>query len=915
MAKKSAQLTAAAPTAPGKQSKRPRVALFGPRSLTARLLVVLLVPTSALGVFAYHDVADRTTAASDAARISDQISLLQDSERLLAPLYTEYNAALGLRLAESVGLSNQAVYELVGIDFISMVTSARIQLDSGLDQIVASHGTERLHRGETIAEEVAQARDQLRATREALDGGHLLSVDLEESYGVLVDLVDDVAIRSREVFTSSSSGDELAQVATETTAFEYSLQYVTQSLNLIVASSTMSTDATPLYDLVASAGAFRSSLDRLGDRLSPQRAAELDALRAKPSFAAVDKAETEWVLALADVVMAGKTVATDRVAMDAITALLLASFERLGDLQTYGDTFLAQEMAIALDLQHDAAHARQAAVIWMASAVGMSLLLLGLVAASVLRPVRTLVRHSHQVRQGDLDVQAVRPTGPTDIRTLTQTFNEMVITLRAFDAQVQRLARGEAVIERPLPGPLGLTLRESVDRLAEVTQQLHESEAAATIQARTDALTGLANRTAVLDRLAEIGAGARATGLPGAIVYLDLDGFKNVNDTQGHGAGDRVLRQIGLRLRNACPNDMVARMGGDEFIVLIEQAGPIERVEAFAVQLIRLASEPCEARDGQQFTLTASAGVTLVDGECQPLECIAQADSAVYRAKEQGRSRVEAYDERLAAEIETRSEMALNMRRGLEENEFTLHFQPIISLADDRPVGVEALLRWTLPDGREISPVEFIPIAERTGLIVAVDEWVIDHALLVLRDWQDDPALAPLSLAINISGRHMSDGSLPSLLAAKCGAAGVDPRRLGVEITETYLMADSLRSRVVDELRELGIVVAIDDFGTGYSSMSSLHELAADTIKIDQVFVSGLTRRQIDRTIVELVLRLAESLDMDVIAEGVDSEEKLARLQELGCNKAQGFHIALPMDLATCTHWLRERVQHFAVPG
>ena len=393
-------------------------------------------------------------------------------------------------------------------------------------------------------------------------------------------------------------------------------------------------------------------------------------------------------------------------------------------------------------------------------------------------------------------------------------------------------------------------------------------------------------------------------------MYLDLDGFKNVNDTQGHGAGDRILRQIGARLRNACPHDVVARMGGDEFIVLIDEAGDIGLVEAFASQLISLVSEPCDARDGQQFTLTASAGVTLVDGECEPLECIAKADSAVYRAKELGRSRVEAYDEQLAAEIESRSEMALMMRRSLESDGFSLAFQPVVDLASGSPVAVEALARWVLPDGRQMSPSEFIPIAERTGTIVAIDEWVLERGLAVLHGWQADPVTRGLPLSINISGRHLTDSHLARTLAEHCALVGVDPHLLQVEITETYLMADAQHARtVVDELRALGVKVAIDDFGTGYSSMSSLHELNADTIKIDKVFVAGITRSSTDRTIVELVLRLAGSLGMDVIAEGVDTEEKLAQLVVLGCRYAQGFHLAEPMDLTSCTAWLHERHQ------
>jgi diguanylate cyclase (GGDEF)-like protein len=877
--------------------------------LAFRLLVVVLIPVVALAPFAYAEVRRSGDYANDAARAADAVALLRASQSLLLPLYTEATATSGLRSAELNGVDQATISRLTGIDFVPQVLAARSELDAGLANLLAVGGRVRLQTGTTIGEEIAAARAAMSEARQAFDDERLATVDLSRSFGRLVVLVHDIDDITTAVFDRSASNAALVTVVSDTRVFGEALQFVSIQLEAIVESATTGVTGTALYDLLSASGSFRSALDRLETRLSPARRATLTELRARPAWDLADEAERRWVLAVAEASITDTLVIDSPTALAAVADLLTAAFTRLDDLQQYGATFLAEELRIANEIQSSAATRHRTALVLTDGAIALSLVLFAVVIVSVVRPLRSLLRNSHQVREGDLAVEPAPPSGPTDIRLLTQTFNEMVVTLRAFDAQVQRLARGEAVIERPLPGPLGETLRESVSHLAEVTQQLHLSEAAAVIQARTDSLTGLANRASVLEHLSTMGANARERGEPGAIVYLDLDGFKNVNDTQGHGAGDRILRQIGARLRSACPNDLVARMGGDEFIVLVERAGDINKVEAFAAQLIALVGEPCEARDGQQFVLTASAGVTLVDGQCEPLECIARADSAVYSAKEQGRSRVEAYDEQLAAELESRSAMALMMRRGLENDEFQLHFQPVVNLTTDRPVAVEALLRWTLPDGRAVSPAEFIPIAERTGVIVAIDEWVIDHGLAVLREWQHDPITRDLRLAINISGRHLADRSLPRIMADKCAAAEVDPHRIGVEITETYLMADAHRARtILDELRQLGVSVAIDDFGTGYSSMGSLHELNADALKIDQMFVDGITRTAVDRTIVELVLRLADSLGMIVIAEGVDSEDKLVQLKALGCKYAQGYHIVVPMDLDTCTTWLTDRI-------
>ena len=880
-----------------------------PGSLTARLLLVFLVPTLVLGAFANAQVSHQRRTADHAATMHRSVELIRVGQQISVPLVVEYNAVYALQQAQAAGIEQRLAPLLAGPNVTRTISIARGMLDSALDDLDEQYGDFLLGDGTTIGDRVQAITTSLATQRAVFDRRG--TVEVAASYGALFELAALIDAATDQVMAQASSTPSLAHINAQVQTFEDAMRWGATTLAHIVDSAITGSAGTTITDEVAASGAFSAALTGLRDILPPDRAAEVEALLTGASFTEAKTVESDWVGSIVDAGTRFSDIAGSPEAIEAISRLYEARVYTLLDLYAYGERFLDDQAAIARDLTAEETRQGEVALIWIWVSAGGSVVLLGAVLATTLLPLRTLDRHTRSVREGDLAIEPTTPSGPTDIKSLTTTFNEMVVTLRAFDSQVGRLAKGDVAIDESLPGPLGATVRQSVRRLAEVTEQLHRSEAAATLQARTDELTGLSNRTAVLERIDAICHTAATTDRPGAVVYIDLDGFKNVNDTHGHAAGDRILREIGERLRAACPDDDVARMGGDEFIVLIERAENIERVSAFAEQLIRLVEEPCATREGQAFSLTASAGITLCDGSCDALETIARADFAVYHAKERGRGRVEAYDERLAAQIETRSEMALRLRHALDAGEFSLVFQPIIHLPTGRPVAVEALLRWTRSDGRSIGPAEFIPVAERTGVITAIDDWVIGQALATLSRWAPDPVMRPLRVFVNISGRHLDDGSLTRDISDGCAAAGVEPTSIGVEITETYLMRNARHSRlVVDGLRTLGVSVAIDDFGTGYSSMSALHELAVDTIKIDQSFVAGLVDSTPDRMIVDLVVRLAGSLGMQVTAEGVDSEEKLALLEGLGCEYAQGFHLAMPMGEHECTHWLRERIHH-----
>jgi diguanylate cyclase (GGDEF)-like protein len=864
--------------------------------LSFRLLVVLLVPMAGLQVFAWREVNRQRSVAADSEDVRAGVEVMRTTGSLLVPIAQEM--AVSRALVEG---SQQ------GLDTESMLGSARSIIDDTIDTLLLQLTSLSPPNEEDILDDIDSLRSALTTARASVDAGeaNIPSAVAGQLERVLAQAVTLNTNLGDELRTSASTS-RLASIARQSDQVVAVLRYASDEYRAIIWAGTVTQPRDGLDLMLRSGGALDASMQRLRRLLDPDTA-QIDELLAEEGFQAPQQGAdlfAEQVLAAAD---RGVSLAASSDS-DLFIKQMDSSVNRLVLLNDFATYLLDQKVLVAESNEHDAQSAQRNAVAVMVLAVLVSLVMLGLVVRSVLRPLRKLVRVSSAVRNGDLAVKPAKPTGPTDIRVVTRAFNDMVSTLKTYEQQLALLAQGYTKVDDSLPGPLGETVRRSVGQVAELTERLHESQAAAYRQSRTDALSGLANRTAALEQLAVMALEARQTGKRAAVVFVDLDGFKSVNDTQGHAEGDRVLVEIASRLRANTHHGTVARMGGDEFLVLLPDAGTTEDVVSVARTLIAAVSEPCTGSSGQLFALSASAGVAFVDGLRDPLSCIAQADTAVYHAKERGRGRVEVFDERLSEVVESRAEMALTMRQALAENQFTLRLQPIIEVATSRPVGAEVLLRWQRPGLGEIGPSEFIPIAERTGVIVDIESWVLEQAVGILRDWRIDPVMSKMRLAVNISGRHVVEGNLAALLSELCTRSSVDPNLLDLEITETHLVADVARAGlVVNELRSQGVNVAIDDFGTGYSSMTYLHRLTVDTLKIDQVFVKGMCDNRLDRTIVELLLRLGDSLGMKVVAEGVDSSRKLALLRELGCPWAQGYHIARPMGVNDAARWLQQQ--------
>jgi diguanylate cyclase (GGDEF)-like protein len=411
-----------------------------------------------------------------------------------------------------------------------------------------------------------------------------------------------------------------------------------------------------------------------------------------------------------------------------------------------------------------------------------------------------------------------------------------------------------------------------------------------------DPLTGLPNRALFLDRLGVALDRSRRTSASVAVLFLDVDNFKEVNDSLGHAAGDRVLAALADRLRAMLrPMDTVARFGGDEFTFLFEELASEREVVLIAERISRVASAPIRLDSGEAL-ITVSIGIAMVaDPNIPPETVIREADAAMYRAKELGRSRYELFDEGSRARAMERLEMEAALRLAIERSELRVHYQPRVALEDTVQVtGFEALVRWEHPERGLLGPSEFLPLAEETGLVLGIGEFVIEQALGQLSRWR---ATNPeLTISVNLSSRQLEDTSLVATLAGALRGRGTDPNALCIEITETALTDHpDLAARVLDALKTLGVRLAIDNYGTGLGSLANLKEMPFDMLKIDASFIGDLVDDPGQGPVVGAVVELAHALGLNVIAEGVETDAQLNQIRRLGCDGAQGFLFGRPV--------------------
>jgi diguanylate cyclase (GGDEF)-like protein/PAS domain S-box-containing protein len=424
-----------------------------------------------------------------------------------------------------------------------------------------------------------------------------------------------------------------------------------------------------------------------------------------------------------------------------------------------------------------------------------------------------------------------------------------------------------------------------------------EAEASLVRLAHYDQLTGLPNRALFLERLGQALARAEGLGRAVAVLFLDLDNFKVINDSLGHGAGDRLLAAVAARLRSSVRvGDTAARFGGDEFAVLLEDLGDDCDATETADRVVRSLHAPV-VLDGHEVCPSFSVGVaTSAPNGDTPERMLRHADLAMYRAKANGKAQYAVFDEAMATDAMDRLTLEAELRQALARDELRVDYQPIVDLGTGRIAELEALVRWQHPRYGLVPPARFIPIAEETGLIVPIGHWVLDQACRQAQDWRDAlPDARDLAMSVNLSARQFRHPGLVADVVGVLRATGLAPGALKLEITESVLMQHMEGAiATMHELKALGVRLAIDDFGTGYSSLAYLKHFPVDTLKIDRSFVRGIGRDHGDVAIVRSVIALADSLHLAVTAEGIETAEQLEELQALGCDRGQGFFLARP---------------------
>jgi diguanylate cyclase (GGDEF)-like protein/PAS domain S-box-containing protein len=417
-------------------------------------------------------------------------------------------------------------------------------------------------------------------------------------------------------------------------------------------------------------------------------------------------------------------------------------------------------------------------------------------------------------------------------------------------------------------------------------------------EATHDPLTGLPNRTLLLDRLSVALARADRHDTAVAVLFLDLDRFKVVNDSLGHGVGDQLLVAAAERLSETLrPGDTVARFGGDEFVILCEDLEGRDDADLIAARVAATIAEPFQFADTEVF-VTCSTGISYAEHtDVEAESMVRDADAAMYQAKAKGRAQWAVFDRRMREQAVDRLDVENALRHALDRHELRVAYQPEISLTTGSIIGVEALVRWEHPQRGLLAPGEFIGVAEETGLIVPIGTWILDRSCRQVQRWQAaHPHLPPLTAAVNISGRQLAHSDLVADVARVLADTGIEPGCVVLEITESVLMEDVEASRAaLDDLKALGVRIVVDDFGTGYSSLAYLRRFPVDMLKIDQSFIAGLGEDPSDTAIVAAVVSLAHTLGLEAVAEGVETEEQLAELRRLGCDHAQGYLMARPL--------------------
>ena len=859
----------------------------GRRAVRVRywMLTLAFVPLLGAVSFATAEVDEVAESRRLAATVSESTEELVLLTELRARVLDERNWTAAVSGVADIGFDPVVVEAVVGIDMSRELDEARTSVDSLL---VAVDWPE-------LGDDIDGARADEAAVLDDINTAY-------EAIAASVENRSDLALDALlEVAGDISDGSDLVD-----------------ALRVLEAAATARRAVT--LELTAYFGAQFTGLDgSTAERrtLTEQRSEYRDAIADVARIAGPD---TEAIKALNAV-----EASEDVIAFRAALSSLLASNLQVADVEGFdiagifsrldevAATFQAANSSVeqhlelvraagadvdttSRALEDAAAAATRGALYRIGVLVAASLLFVMGLARAIGRPLRQLAAGVRDLRDGD-GMSPLRPAGPAEVREAMHAINEAAAHLELAERQARALAIGQLdspVLEERAPGALGRSLQETVQTLASSLSQREEFRRRLTHEASHDSLTQLANRKASLAQLNRGLARAQRTGATLAIMFVDLDDFKDVNDKYGHAAGDTVLCAVGERLVTAVrEGDHVGRLGGDEFLIVAEPIAGAAEAVALAERIAETVGRPISIGSAS-VRVTVSVGLALADEHTTLTgdELLRDADLAVYKAKELGRSRVELCDEDLRAELVSRAEIEEALRLALVRDELTLYYQPIVDPQNAELLSLEALIRWDRPEVGLVAPDAFIPVAERSDLIIAVDNWVLRKTIEQLVAWGDDQELRHLPIAVNISGRHLASDRFVADLLDPVLESGVDPGRVIVEITESALLDDlDSAARKLESLRSSGMRIAIDDFGTGYTSLAHLRTLPVDILKIDRTFTADETAA----SLVKLIIETGHLLGARITAEGIETPEQASVLAALGSDELQGYLYGMPV--------------------
>jgi diguanylate cyclase (GGDEF)-like protein len=870
--------------------------------VTARLIALVMLPVTAVFILSGSVVLSRGSAATQAVAVDQGINGLSELVALRNALHDQQSVeAFEVRFVQ-LGVTPATASTFLGFDLAAQFAPARVQADRAIT---------------SLGDNSPVAADTLRSLFAGIDAGVISPIAAVQRLRGYIDVIGGAIDRGLNRLEMKARQGPLVAALESLRAAGGLLDAATpQGIDLSAVwlpspGDTPQATAAVLARFAAESADYAAAVARIRKLGVKSVVANLGRIETDPRVHAFDQAVAAGLL--------GNPLTEAGAPLD--TAKLLTSFRGYLARDPLLDGLVTTATrAVRDEARHLTASERAGFVTWALLAAALALASIGialLLARSISKPLKDLAGYAAAVKEGQLDAEPSggQSHGPRETRLAFSVFADLVTNLQLLDAKANALAHcdfDDPVLREPLPGRLGRSLESSVAVLSGSIVERDQLQTHLAHEATHDSLTGIYNRPAAITGIQAAMHRAARTGATTALLSVDLNEFKAVNDSHGHEVGDEVLRQIASRMSVGLRStDFVARLGGDEFVVVAEAIAGVAEATDLARRIIDAVSQPIEI-GALRISIGAAIGIAVtVDGPQEPLRLLARADAAMYRAKRHERSAIEIFDADLQRQMIEREDIESGLTAALADPDgggLRLQYQPVLEAMSGALIGAEALIRWQRPGHGLLPPDSFIPVAEATALIIDLDCWVLNEATRQLVEWSAVPGLAGVRVAVNISGRHLLSRQLPGHIRAVLDQTGIDPHRISIEITETVLLTDLVAAATeLDAVRALGVEVAIDDFGTGYTSLAHLQQLPIDIIKIDRSFISQLNVGR-GSSLVRMVTDLGHAIGINIVAEGVETSEQMSALQAMGADLLQGYLLSRPLEAAALATWAHGHV-------